>query len=255
MSTTQADWKLTTVIEGKIAWLEFYHRAGNSLPSKLLKSLAYEFNSLSNNNKVALIVLSSKGEKAFCAGASFLELASIDNFNDAKEFFLGFANIINAMRKCLKPIIGRVQGKAVGGGLGIIASCDYILSVEQASIKLSELSLGIGPFVIAPAVRRKIGTSALAELSLDASNWKNALWAKQKGLYTQVFKTIEELDKELRIFTEKLALYSPIALSKIKQMLWANTEDWDFLLEKRAEISGRLVLSELTQKAIAKFKK
>ena len=255
MTTTRENGSLYTHIENKVATVEFGHPASNSFPSVLLERLANEFDKLSTNDEVSVIVLKSEGERAFCAGASFDELVSIDNLEDGKAFFSGFANVINAMRRCSKLIIGRVQGKTVGGGVGLAAACDYVLATEHASIKLSEFTIGIGPFVIAPAVERKISVSGLAELTLDATSWKNAYWAKEKGLYARVFETQNELDKEVEILSEKLASYNPEALSEMKKALWKGTEHWEELLIERAETSGKLVLSEFTKKALEKFKK
>jgi methylglutaconyl-CoA hydratase len=246
---------LYTHIQNSIATVEFFHPASNSFPSDLLQRLATTFNELSENNNVHVIILKSEKEGAFCAGASFDELVAISNLEQGKQFFLGFANVINAMRNCSKLIIGRVQGKAVGGGVGLAAACDYCLATEQASIKLSELSIGLGPFVIAPAVERKMGVAALSELTLDATSWKTAYWAKEKGLFTTVYQTIDELDKEVENLAINLASYNPNALIEIKKVLWGNTENWEQLLNERAEISGRLVLSEFTKKALQKFKK
>ncbi len=255
MTTTRENGSLYTDIQNNIATVEFGHPASNSFPSELLARLANELDALSNNDEVYVIVLKSEGERAFCAGASFDELVAIDNLESGKAFFSGFANVINAMRRCSKLIIGRVQGKAVGGGVGLAAACDYVLATEHASIKLSEFTIGIGPFVIAPAVERKINVSGLAELTLDASNWKNAYWAKEKGLYARVFETKNELDKEVAILSEKLASYNPEALAEMKKALWKGTENWPELLIERAETSGKLVLSDFTKKALEKFKK
>jgi methylglutaconyl-CoA hydratase len=246
---------LYTHIQNNIATVEFFHPASNSFPSELLQRLASAFNELSNNNDVHVIILKSEKEGAFCAGASFDELVAISNLEEGKQFFLGFANVINAMRNCSKLIIGRIQGKTVGGGVGLAAACDYCLATEQASIKLSELSIGIGPFVIEPAVERKMGVAALSELTLDATSWKTAYWAKEKGLFATVFQTIDELDKEVENLANNLASYNPNALFEMKKVLWKNTENWEQLLNERAEISGKLVLSEFTKKALQKFKK
>jgi len=246
---------LYTHIQNNIATIEFGHPASNSLPSELLERLTISFNELSANNEVHVIILKSEAEKTFCAGASFDELTAISTIDEGKQFFLGFANVINAMRKCSKLIIGRVQGKAVGGGVGLAAACDYCFATEQASIKLSEFTIGIGPFVIAPAVERKMGLAALSELTLDATSWQNAYWAKEKGLYAKVFETIGELDKEVDYLALKLSQYNAEALKEMKKVLWKGTENWDTLLEERAEISGKLVLSEATKRALQKFKK
>jgi methylglutaconyl-CoA hydratase len=246
---------LYTHIQNKIAVIEFFHPAGNSLPGELLARLAGAFNELSANNAVNVIILKSEKETTFCAGASFDELNAISTVDDGKQFFLGFANVINAMRKCSKLIIGRVQGKAVGGGVGLAAACDYCFATEQASIKLSEFTIGIGPFVIAPAVVRKIGVAALSELTLDAANWQNAYWAKEKGLFAKIFESINEMDKEVDYLALKLSQYNPEALKEMKKVLWEGTEHWDILLEERAKISGKLVLSETTKSALQKFKK
>ena len=255
MTTQRVNGSLYTNIQNKIATIEFGHPASNSFPSELLERLTNELNSISKNNEVSVVVLKSEGEKAFCAGASFDELMAISNLEEGKKFFAGFANVLNAMRTCNKLIIGRIHGKTVGGGVGLAAACDYALATENASVKLSELTIGIGPFVIAPAVERKIGIAGLSELTLAATEWKNAYWAKEKGLFSKVFETTQDLDKELELFTEKLASYNPEALSEVKKMLWLNTENWDSLLIKRAEISGKLVLSEFTKNALLKFKK
>ncbi len=253
--TTRTNGSLFTKIQNKIATIEFGHPASNSFPSELLARLANEFKLLATNDEVTVIILKSEGERAFCAGASFDELVAIDNLEDGKAFFSGFANVINAMRSCNKLVIGRIQGKTVGGGVGLAAACDYALATEAAAIKLSELTIGIGPFVIAPAVERKVGVSGLAELTLDATSWKNAYWAKEKGLYAKVFDTITELDKEVEILSEKIAQYNPDALLEMKKALWKGTDHWDALLIERAETSGKLVLSDFTKNALAKFKK
>ena len=255
MATTRPNGSLYTKIENHIAWVEFGHPASNSFVTELLDRLAKEFDSLAINKEVSVIVLRSEGERAFCAGASFEELVAISNMAEGKAFFSGFAKVINAMRKCPKPIIGRVQGKTVGGGVGLAAACDYVYATVHAAIKLSEISIGIGPFVIAPAVERKIGKTGLAELALYPAEWKNAYWAKEKGLFSKVYDNIDEMDKELDIHLQKLSSYNPEALSIMKSVLWEGTDHWDELLTERAELSGKLALSKATKLALEKFKK
>jgi methylglutaconyl-CoA hydratase len=255
MNSTQEYGSLFTQIENKIATIEFSHPASNSFPRALLQRLTNELNIISQNREISIIILKSEGEKTFCAGASFDELLQIDNLEKGELFFSGFANVINAMRKCSQLIIGRIQGKAVGGGVGLAAACDYAFATEAASIKLSELTIGIGPFVIAPAVERKMGTSAFAELTLAGHEWQNAYWAKERGLYAKVYESITEMDKEIDFLAHKLASYNPEALSEMKTILWENTANWDSLLYERAAISGKLVLSEFTKNALLQFKK
>lgn len=254
-TTTRPNGSLYTKIDNKIATVEFGHPASNSFPGELLQRLTDELNALSNNADVNLIVLKSEGEGAFCAGASFDELLAVSNLEEGAVFFSGFANVINAMRNCSKLIVGRIHGKAVGGGVGLAAACDYALATVDSAIKLSEFTIGIGPFVIAPAVERKMGVAALAEMTLAAHEWKNAYWAQEKGLYAKVFENVTDLDKELDIFTQKLAGYNPEALSDMKKVLWEGTENWGTLLTERAKISGRLVLSDFTKNALGKLKK
>jgi methylglutaconyl-CoA hydratase len=245
---------LITTIENKIATLEFGHPASNSFPRELLNRLTNELHTLSANSEVAVIVLKSSGSGAFCAGASFDELLAVSNQKEATQFFSGFANLINAMRTCSKIIVGRIHGKAVGGGVGIAAACDYSLATTGSSIKLSELAIGIGPFVIEPAVSRKIGKSAMSEMTLE-TEWKTATWANQKGLYAKIFETTAELDIEISAFTNKLAIYNPEALTEMKKTLWEGTENWDALLYERAQISGKLVLSDFSKTALNQLKK
>ena len=255
MNTTRKNGSLSTKIDQKIATVEFGHPASNSFPSELLERLTKEFYALSKNEAVAVIILKSVGNGPFCAGASFDELIAIQNLEEGARFFAGFANVINAMRTCTKLIIGRVHGKAVGGGVGLAAACDYVLATDKAAIKLSELTIGIGPFVIAPAVERKMGLSGFSELALNATAWKNAYWAKEKGLFAGVFESVTELDTEVASLSEKLASYNPDALKEKKKILWKDTSNWKTLLEERAAISGQLVLSLFTKNALAKFKK
>ncbi|WP_418497697.1 enoyl-CoA hydratase/isomerase family protein [Flagellimonas sp.] len=255
MSTDRVNGSLYTKIENRVATIEFGHPASNSFVSELLDRLTKEFDKLAMNSEVSVIVLKSEGDRPFCAGASFDELVAISNLEEGKQFFSGFANVINAMRNCPKPIIGRVQGKTVGGGVGLAAACDYVHATVEAAIKLSEISIGIGPFVIAPAVERKMGKAALAELSLYPTEWKNAYWAKEKGLFAKVYDSIPEMDKELDIHLQKLATYNPEALSQMKKVLWEGTEHWSKLLLERAEASGKLALSPNTKQALEKFKK
>ncbi len=238
-----------------IATVEFYHPAGNSLPSDLLARITSTFNELSDDNKVKVIILKSEKDRTFCSGASLEELLAINNPTDGIAFFSGFGKLVNAMRKCTKPIIGRIQGKVVGGGVGIAAACDYVMATEHAAIKLSEISIGIGPFVVEPVIRWKMGVAAVGELALDPTHWKTPYWAQEKGLYAKVFETLKELDEEVHVFAEKLAAYSPEAVQHLKRILWEGAEHFDTLLYERATICGNLVLSETTKKALAKFKK
>ena len=254
-TTNRPNGSLYTKIDNKIATVEFGHPASNSFPGELLQRLTDELNLLSTNPDINIIVLKSEGEGAFCAGASFDELLAVSTLEEGAVFFSGFANVINAMRNCSKLIVGRIHGKAVGGGVGLAAACDYAMATVNSSVKLSEFTIGIGPFVIAPAVERKMGKAALSEMTLAAHEWKNAYWAQEKGLYAKVLEDIKELDKELDIFTQKLAGYNPEALADMKRVLWEGTENWDTLLKERAKISGRLVLSDFTKTALSQFRK
>ena len=245
---------ISTDIDEGIGTIEFHHPLSNSLPGKLLGKLANSISEFGENNEVRVIVLKSAGDRAFCAGASFDELISIDNLETGKLFFSGFANVINAARKCPKLIIGRVHGKAVGGGVGLASAVDYCFATEHASVKLSELAVGIGPFVVGPAVARKIGDAAMSELTIDAKSWRTADWAKSKGLYADVFPTVEAMDEAISILAVTLSESNPEAMRELKRIFWENTDHWDVLLAERAAISGRLVLSDFTRNAINKFK-
>ena len=241
-------------IEHGIATVEFYHPASNSLPGAILNDIAKNINDLSIDGRTHVIILKSAGEKAFCAGASFDELMAIENKQQGQVFFSGFANVINAMRKCHKLIIGRIQGKAVGGGVGLASAVDYAIATEDASVKLSELAVGIGPFVVGPAVERKIGLSCFSQLAIDATEWRSAEWAKKHGLYAEIHNSIEEMDEAIKALSERLSHSSPQAMWELKKIFWKGTEHWDQLLSDRASISGTLVLSDFTRNAINKFK-
>ena len=233
----------STVLNG-ISEITFSHPQSNSLPGQLLMELASEIEKAGHDQQAKVIVLKSEGEKAFCAGASFDELVAIENIEQGKQFFSGFAAVINAIRKAPKFVIARVQGKAVGGGVGIACAADYTFAVESASIKLSELAVGIGPFVVGPAVERKIGSAAFSALSINATEWQSANWAKEKGMYAEIFPTALAMDDAINALTEKLTASNPEAMHALKNIFWEGTDHWDTLLIERAMISGRLVLSQ-----------
>lgn len=245
---------VTSEIQNGIATITFFHPQGNSMPGVQLARLAAEITTQGENPDVNVIILKSAGEKTFCAGASFDELLSITNEHDGKAFFSGFANVINAMRKSPKLIIAQIQGKAVGGGVGLACAADYTLATAAASVKLSELTIGIGPFVISPAVERKIGTSAFMQMSINATEFYSAEWAKEKGMFAEVFETIAELNTATNTLAEKLSTYNPEAMRLLKQIAWQDTENWDTFLAERAQMSGSLVLSDFTKEALNKFK-
>lgn len=244
----------TSIVNG-VATIEFYHPLSNALPGAILKKLAETISEMGNQKDVSLMVLKSAGDKTFCAGASFDELIRISSPEEGKTFFNGFAQVINAVRVCPKIIIGRVQGKAVGGGVGIAASCDYCFATKNADVKLSELSIGMGPFVIGPVIERKIGLANTSYLTLNSSKWKTAEWAKETGLYAEVYDEVSQMDEAIESLATKLSKSNPEALSALKKTFWEGTEHWEELLSKRSEISGALVLSKYTQEALKNFKK
>ncbi|MCZ2336862.1 MAG: enoyl-CoA hydratase/isomerase family protein [Chitinophagales bacterium] len=237
----------------RVTTIEFFHPAQNSLPGDLLRQLAHEIEIAGKDEKTMLILLRSGGDRTYCAGASFTELTAIEDFDTGKTFFMGFANVINAIRRCSKIVIGRIHGKAVGGGVGLAAACDYAMANKYASVRLSELAVGIGPFVIGPAVERKIGLSAFSQMALNATEWQTAAWAKQKGLFTEVFESTEQLDAYIDHFMAELITKSPEALGQLKKIFWDGTEHWEQVLEERAEMSGKLILSDFAKNAIRAF--
>ncbi len=244
--------KLTT--ESGLGTIEFFHPQSNSLPSHILAELANIITSAGENENIKVIILKSAGDRAFCAGASFDELATIDTPENGKKFFSGFANVINAARKCPKLIIGRVQGKAVGGGVGMASATDYCFATKFSAVKLSELAIGIGPFVVGPAVERKVGTSAFTSMTINATKWFDPDWAREKGLYTEVCDTTEEMDTAIEKLASTLSTSNPKAMKELKKVMWEGTDHWDTLLMERAVSSGKLVLSDFTRNAINKFK-
>jgi methylglutaconyl-CoA hydratase len=241
-------------IENEVGYIEFFHPAHNSLPGDILSKLAQTITKAGHNDNIKVIVLKSGGDRTFCAGASFSELININDAATGKVFFSGFANVINAMRKCPKFIIGRIQGKTVGGGVGLAASTDYCMATKFASIKLSELNIGIGPFVVGPAIERKMGLSAMSQIAIDANSFYPPEWAKQKGLFSQVYQTTEELDEAVKATAEHLCTYNTEAMLEMKIVFWKGTEDWDELLAERAQTSGRLVLSDFTKEKLKTYK-
>jgi len=236
-----------------IGFIEFGHPAGNSLPSALLKELDEVLADLAQNDAVRVLVLQSAGARAFCGGASLSEMKTFRNLEQATAFFMGFANLINRIRELDKFIIARVQGKVVGGAVGLVAACDYALALETAQVKLSELSIGIGPYVIEPAVTRKIGLTAFRHLSLDAHQWKSAQWAQAQGLYNTLCQTEEDLNAAVKQTALRLGGYARKATATLRTLHWKETAHWKTLLPKNAEITARLALEDETQKILKKL--
>lgn len=254
MSQTNSGYVFSEHHQG-VGTIEFHHPKGNSMPAQLLADLAKAIRSASHDPEVRVIILRSGGSKVFCSGASFDELIAVRNAEEGKAFFSGFAHVLNAMRKCHKFILTRVQGHCIGGGVGIAAASDYCFALSSAEVKLSELSIGIGPFVIGPAVERKIGLSAFSQLAIDANSWRTAEWARRRGLFTETHSSTDSLDEAIQKLARSLALTSPEAMAETKRMFWHGTDHWDHLLEERAAISGRLVLTEAAQAALTALKK
>lgn len=233
--------------------IEFYHPAQNSMPGQQLARLREAILEAGKNEDTLIILLKSAGDRSFCAGASFTELAAIRDLESSKTFFMGFASVINAIRVCGKLVIGRIHGKAVGGGVGLASACDYTFATQHAAVRLSELAVGIGPFVIGPAVERKVGNAAFCQMAITPEVWQSAAWAQQKGIYQEVFETSEAMDAAISAMANKLLSYHPAALHDLKTVFWQGTQNWDQLLTERAAISGRLLLSDFSRNAIDGF--
>ncbi len=245
---------VTSAVSNGIARVAFSYPPHNSMPASLLSELTKALRQAGGNAAVRVIVMASEGERTFCAGADVDELAAIRDVNSGEAFFSGFAHVLNAMRQCPQLIVGRIQGRAIGGGVGLAAATDYAVATQYASVKLSELSIGIGPFVIAPVVERKMGLSAFSELAINATEWRTAAWAKSKGLFHEVFDTVEQTDAYIASLAERLAQSSPEAMRALKKMLWSGTDHWDALLGERARISGRLAATDFARRAISALK-
>ena len=242
-------------VEKGIGSIEFFHHQSNSLPRSILKQLAETITEAGANDEILVVILRSGGDGAFCAGASFDELLAIEDETQGTQFFSGFANVINTARKCPKFIICRVQGKAVGGGVGMASATDYCFATRDASVKLSELAIGIGPFVVGPPIERKIGSAAFSQLTINATEWHSAEWGREKGLFSDVYESAEEMDIAIQVLAEELARSNPDSMKELKQIMWEGTEHWDTLLLERATMSGARVLSDFTRKTLIRLKK
>jgi methylglutaconyl-CoA hydratase len=251
--TTHEPGTVTTRVADGIASVAFWGTKGNSLPGVLLADLAARITALGQEPEASVIVLRSEGTGAFCGGASFAELSGIADVESGTRFFMGFANLINAMRECPKLIVARVHGKVVGGGVGMVAASDYALATTAAQVKLSELALGIGPFVVGPVIERRIGVGNYAALAIDAATWWGAEWAHQRGLYAELHPDGAALDTRLAALARQLAASNPEAAAEMKRVFWEGTQHWRELLAARARLSGTLVVSPFARQAIERL--
>ena len=243
---------VVTIADG-IGTIRFHHPKGNSLPGALLRRLAEAVTWVGMDPAARVIVLRSEGTGAFCAGASFDELVEINDAESGEEFFSGFARVILAMIRAPKFVLVRVHGRTAGGGVGIAAAGDYTFACTGASSKLSELAVGIGPFVVGPVIERRVGRGPYAAMAVDV-NWRDAAWCEQHGLYARVLDDVALMDAAINALAGTLAASNPEAMAEMKRVFWEGTEHWEQLLASRARVSGRLVLSRFTRDAIAKFR-
>ena len=240
--------------ENKVGKIHFFHPKGNCLPTEIIKSIVDCLNQAEKDPDINVIILESGGSSSFCSGASLSELKSIRNIETGTTFFMGFAKLLNTIRKMSKFILARVHGKVVGGGVGLVSACDYAFATEKASIKLSELSIGLGPYVIEPALTRKIGNTAFTQLSIDSSNWKSASWGIEKGIYAHLSPDIVEMDKALNQKAQLIASYTLEACSQLRKLHWKNTQHWETELSKNAKITAQLALSDYSQNFLKSIK-
>ena len=236
--------------ENKVGRIEFFHPKGNSLTSEIMENLVSSLNKAEGDSDINVIIIESIGQTTFCSGASLSEIKSIKNIESGINFFMGFARLLNTIREMSKFVLARVHGKIVGGGVGLVSACDYSFALENSSIKLTELSIGLGPYVIEPALSRKIGNTSFTNLSLDSSEWKTANWGLEKGLYAHLSQNIELMDNALNQKAKIISSYSPEACRQLRKLHWKNTEHWETLLPENAKITARLVLSDFSQKQI-----
>ncbi|MCB0359330.1 MAG: enoyl-CoA hydratase/isomerase family protein [Bdellovibrionales bacterium] len=239
--------------QDRIATITFEHPKSNSLPRKLLEKLAMAIEETGADADVRVVVIRSSGNRAFCAGASFDEFLAIETLEESTRFFSGFAKVLLAIRSCPAFVICRVQGKVVGGGVGLVSACDYAIATEAAAIRLSELAIGIGPFTISPAVIRKVGLPAFNELAIDA-DWRDAAWSERHGLYVSVVTDTEALDAAVNARAKALADFNPDAMRELKALLWAGTEDWPTILAERVSITARLMLSDFVREKVSSLR-
>lgn len=254
MSNATQDGEVSTELRDAFAFVRFSHPKSNSLPGALLRRMAQQITEIGANSGVKVIVLQSGGTGAFCAGASFDEMKAVNDAAAGREFFSGFAKVILAMARAPQFVVTRVHGKVTGGGVGLVAASDYSIAVSAASLKLSELAVGLGPFVIGPVVERKVGKGPFEAMSIDA-DWRDAAWAERHGLYSRVVDDVGDLDKALEKLLVFLSQANPEAIRQLKHVFWADIEDWPAVLERRAAISGALALSAHTRAAIERFEK
>jgi methylglutaconyl-CoA hydratase len=242
-----------TEIKGHTAHIFFSNPPVNALPSSVLTDLQVHLNAAGNREDIRAVVLRSEG-RTFCAGASFDELITLNDYDTAKAFFMGFGKVILAMRSLPKPVIVRIQGKTVGGGLGIVAAGDLAIATEAAAFKLSELSIGIGPYVIAPAIIRKTGIGFFQQMSFQPWRWFSAFDALKAGLLTHVTESEGRMDELIDEIVSAYGKYDAAAVAFLKNEVWHDTQDWEQLLEKQAEKSASLLLRESTKSLLSEIK-
>ena len=246
-----ADGYVRSQVEEGVATITFFHPKGNSLPGRLLAELAAAVTDAGRNADARVIVLRSDGYGPFCAGASFAELQAISDAESGKKFFMGFVNLIIAMIRAPKFIVTRVHGKVVGGGVGIVSASDFAIAANSASLRLSELAVGLGPFIVGLPIQKKIGLGPFSAMAVDA-DWRDAEWGHRHGLYAELHDDVASLDAALDSRVKTLASSNPEAMAQLKKVFWEGTDGWSAELDARAGMSGTLVLSDFTSKAVGR---
>ena len=190
----------------------------NAFDETLIADVTACFARLSEDAEVRAIVLRGAGE-SFCAGADLHWMGRMAGYSQEENRADADAlqRMFDVIATCPKPTIARVQGGAIGGGVGLVAVCDVVIAAPEAKFALSEVRLGLVPAVIAPYVLQKIGMGAARALFVTGERF-NAEEALRIGLVQQVVAAIE-LDAAIQKKLEWILHAGPNAIAAAKRLL------------------------------------
>ncbi len=190
----------------------------NILSTPVLNDLVSAFGQLRDQPAVRVLVLRGSGDKAFVAGADIKEMRALDT-DSARAFIDRLRQACEAARSFPVPVIARIPGWALGGGLELAAACDLRIASNRAQFGMPEVKVGIPSIIHAALLPRLLGTARASWLLLTGDN-VDAAQALAWGLVDQVVP-LERLDDEVGRLAQQLAGYGPQALRQQKRLLRA----------------------------------
>lgn len=169
-----------------------------------------------------VILVRSAGDRVFCAGADLAVMSNDATGLEQHNARGGLRRVVDAMRACPLPVVARVQGICLAGGVGLIMGADLVVAAERASFGLPEVDRGLWPFMVSALLARHVSPKVAMDLMLTGRRF-GAAEAREIGLISRVVPD-DELDSQVDALVAELAAKAPVAVRMGKAAFWAAAE-------------------------------